>query len=150
MGIHGLHRAREWDAVSLVEAPELSGDETVFVSLPDGSQVVETGDSSADVSVIARSLDLEPPYRAEAVRRAGSTWAVGARSILIVALPGSFLGDEVELVWDGVERAARVDGAPSLVSVPELEALAAARFDTWVVRAQRLRDLQWEVELSPL
>ena len=133
-----------------MEAPALSGDERGFVALSDGSHVVETEDSSADVSVLARSLDLEPPYRAEAVRRAGSTWAVGARSILVVALPASFLGDEVELVWDGVERAARVGGAPSLVSVPELEALAAARFDTWVVRAHRLRDLQWEVEVSPL
>ena len=145
-----MHRAREWDAVSLVEAPALSGDETSFVALSDGSYVVETGDSSADVSVFARSLDLEPPYRAEAVRRTESVWAVGARATLVVALPASLLGDELELVWDGVERATRVGGTPSLVSVPELESLAASRFDTWVVRAHRLRDALWEVELAPL
>ena len=111
---------------------------------------METGDSSADVSVLARSLDLEMPYRVEAVRRTGSTWAVGARATLVVALPPSFLGDELELVWDGAERAARVDGSPSFVSVSELESLAASRFDTWVVRAHRLRELQWEVEVAPL
>ena len=150
VGIHGLHRPREWDAVSLVEAPALAGNETSFVTLPDGSYVMETGHGSGDVSALARSLELAPPYRVEAVRRAGSTWAVGGRTILVVELPASMLGDEIELVWDGVERATRVGGAPSLLSVSELEALAASRFDTWVVRARRLRGVLWEVELAPL
>jgi hypothetical protein len=111
--------------------------------------VVET-DGDPDVAPLADSLELAPPYRAEAVRRAGSTWAVGAREILVVELSESILGDEIELVWDGVERSTRVDGAPRLASVFELEALASSRFDTWVVRAARLRGALWEVEIGPL
>jgi hypothetical protein len=117
--------------------------------LADGSYVVET-DDDPDVALLARSLELAPPYRAEAVRRTGSTWAVGAREILVVELPESMLGDEIELVWDGVERSTLVDGTPRLASVPELETLAASRFDTWVVRASRLRGPLWEVEAGPL
>lgn len=111
---------------------------------------MEAGDVSGDVSVLARSLELAPPYRVEAVRRTGSTWAVGGRAILVAELRAPVLGDELELVWDGVERTTRVGGAPSLVSVSELETLAASRFDTWVVRAHRLRGDLWEVELAPL
>ena len=119
------------------------------MALADGTYVVETG-AGADVSLLAESLDLAPPYRAEAVRRTGSTWAVGAREILVVELPESISGDEIELVWDGVERSMRVGGAPRLTSVFQLETLAAARFDTWVVRARRLRGVSWEVEVGPL
>lgn len=145
-----MHRPREWDVVSLVEAPALAGRETSFVELLDGSLVMESGDGSGDLSLLARSLELAPPCRIEAVRRAGSTWAVGGRAILVVVLPASVLGDELEIVWDGAERATRVGGTPSLVSVSELETLAASRFDTWVVRAHRLRDTFWEVEVGPL
>ena len=121
-----------------------------FVVLPDGSHVVEGDGVPTDAAELARSLEHEPPYRAEAVRRDGSTWAVGVRAILVVELPATLLGDELELVWDGHERSARVSGAPSFASVSELEAIAAARFDTWVVRARRLRDVFWEVEVGPL
>jgi hypothetical protein len=132
-----------------VEAPSLTGSEVGFVALEDGSYVVET-DGDPDVGVLAGSLELAPPYRAEAVRRTGSTWAVGAREILVAELPESMLGDEIELVWDGVERSMRVDGAPRLATVFELERFAAARFDTWVVQARRLRGALWEVEIGPL
>jgi len=53
-------------------------------------------------------------------------------------------------VWDGRERSARIGGVPSLGSVNELEELASARYATWVVRAHRLRDTFWEVEIVPL
>lgn len=117
--------------------------------LADGSCLAESGDGP-DVAVLARAVELAPPYRAEAVRREGSTWAVGARAILVVELPESIVADEVELVWDGLERSMRVGGAPTLASIPELETLAMSRFDTWVVRAQRLRGTSWEVEIGPL
>jgi hypothetical protein len=121
-----------------------------FVALPDGSYVVEGDNEPTDVAELARLLEHEPPYRAEAVRREGSTWAVGMRSIHAVELSATVLGDELELVWDGHERSARVSGAPSLASVSELEALASARFDTWVVWAHRLKGAFWEVEVGPL
>ena len=43
VGIHGLHRQREWDALTTVDAPEVVGDELWFVALADGRTVVEEG-----------------------------------------------------------------------------------------------------------
>ena len=145
-----MHRPREWDSVVLIHAGGAAGQVLRFVALQDGSNLVEESSASATVEAIVSALDSEPPYRAEAVRRDASTWAVGVRAIHVVELPASVLGDELELVWDGRERSTRVGGVPSLASVSELEALASARFETWVVRATRLRDTFWEVEIGPL
>jgi hypothetical protein len=145
-----MHRPRRWDAISLVELEAPTGDSVSFVALPDGSYVVEGGDEPYHPAELARSLELPPPYRAEAVRRGASTWAVGASAIVVVELPGFPIGEELEVVWDGVERATRVDGVPTLASVAELAAHASARYDAWVVRAHRLRDSWWEVEAGPL
>jgi hypothetical protein len=150
VGIHGLHRPRRWDAVAVLDDVAIEGEEAVFVALADGTFVVERGDARFDPAPLARALELDPPYRAEAVRRSGTTWAAAARTILLAELPESVAGDEIELVFDGVERSVTVDGLPTLASVPELEALAAARFDSWVVRALRLRDRLWEVEIGSL
>jgi hypothetical protein len=118
--------------------------------LANRSIVVEGAIQATGVDVLADPLELAPPYRVDAVRRSGSTWAVGARRILVVELPVSLLGDELELVWDGHERSSLVGDAPSLVWVPELAELASARFATWVARARRLRITLWEVEIEPL
>jgi hypothetical protein len=128
----------------------LAGEEAGFVVLPDGSYVVEAAPEPFDVGVLVQSLELVPPFRVEAVRRMGTTWVVGARTIVVVELSASLLGDELEIVWDGSERSARVDGVPTLMSVFELEVLGNSRFDTWVVRARRLRGAFWEVEVGPL
>ena len=84
-----------------------------------------------------------------AVRRAGTAWSVGARSIGVVELAAPSAGDEIEVVWDESGRRVEVDGEPTLVSFPELERLAAG-FDAWVVWARRLRGTTWEVEVRPL
>jgi len=136
--------------VAVLDADDLEGEEAAFVALADGTYVVERGHASFDPVLIARALELEPPYRAEAVRRTGSTWAAGARTIVVTELPASVTGGELELVFDGTERSVVVDGSPTLASVPELEELAASRFDSWVVRAVRLRDRLWEVEVGSL
>jgi hypothetical protein len=136
--------------VTVLDGVALEGDEAAFVALTDGSFVVERGDERFDPEVIASALELDPPYRAEAVRRSGSTWAAGARAIVLVELWESVPGDELELVFDGIERSVVVDGSPTLASVPELEALASERFDSWVVRAARVRDRLWEVEVGSL
>lgn len=149
MGIHGLHRPRRWDAVAVLDPGPSEGDEAAFVALADGTYVVERGDG-LDPSLFARALALDPPYRAEAVRRSMSSWAVGARTILVVELPATVRGDELQLVYDGFERSMVVDGSSTASSVPELEALASSRFDSWVVRAARLRDRLWEVEVGSL
>ena len=145
-----MHRAREWDTVVLVDAPVAAGSLVRFVVLPDGSHLLEGEGDDETVNALVAGLAQASPYRAEGVRRDGSAWAVGVRAINVVELPASVFGDELELVWDGRERSARVGGVPSLASVYELEALASARFDTWVVRARRLRDMFWEVEIGPL
>ncbi len=134
----------------LARAPSLAGGELAFVVLPDGSALVERGAGGADPSPLAGALELDPPFRAEAVHRGGSTWAVAARRIEVVRLPAGEEGDEVELAWDGRERSAWRDGRPVLVGLPELERLAAERYETWVVRARRLRGSLWEVEVEPL
>lgn len=147
VGIHGIHRQREWDTVATVER-EAAGSEAWFVVLTDGSLVVEDGD--ADPEPFRAALSLAPPFRAHAVRRDGTTWAVAARRIETVELGEAPAGDEVEIAWDGAERTVRIDGEPTLGGVPALERLAAARHSTYVVTAVRLAGEVWEVAVSPL
>lgn len=140
-GIHGNHRAREWDAVTTLEAPDLTGERIGFVALPGGELVAEEG--GGDLSILAAALDLEPPYRSEAVRRSDSLWALAARRIEVVELPG-VEGEQIELVSRGGERTLRVDGERVFGTVPALER------DDHVVRAHRIAGDEWEVETAPL
>ena len=139
MGIHGVSRARRWDAVATAEAPGLSGDEGEFAVLPDGTLLGE----QAQVP-LADALELEPPYRAEAVRREGDLWAVAARRIEVARFQHE--GDEVELsVVDG-ERTLTVDGLRDWGSVPELE----QPLPSYAVHARRLDGDLWEIRVSTL
>ena len=147
VGIHGIHRQREWDTVATVER-KAAGSEAWFVVLPDDSLVVEDGD--ADPEPFRAALSVAPPFRAHAVRRDGTTWAVAARKIETVELEEAPAGDEVEIAWDGAERTVRIDGQPTLRGVPALERLAGARHSTYVVTAVRLAGEVWEVAVSPL
>jgi hypothetical protein len=147
VGIHGLHRQREWDAVATVEHTA-AGTESWFVVLSDGSLLVEAGDT--DPEPFRATISVAPPFRAHAVRRDGMTWAVAARRIETVELDDAPAGDEVEIAWDGAERTVRVDGEPTLAGVPALERLAAARHSTYVVTAARLAGAIWEIAVTPL
>jgi hypothetical protein len=84
-GIHGVHRARQWDAVVTVEVEGIEGDAVHFVALPDDTLLV---DKDVDAEPLASALDdvAQPPYRAEAVRRGDTQWAVGIRRIEVVDL----------------------------------------------------------------
>jgi hypothetical protein len=148
VGIHGLHRQREWDVVLTVEALRTEGEEQWFVVLADGRIVVEEGAGS--VSELEGAIPLQPPYRAHAVRRPQGIWAVAARRIETVELVDDPGGDALELAWDGVERTVRIDGEPTLAGVPELERLGAARHDAYVVTAARLTGSTWEISVAPL
>jgi hypothetical protein len=148
VGIHGLHRQREWDAVTIVEAPDVAGDEAWFVVLADGTIVPEEG--AADPHALADALALQPPLRVHAVRRDGARWAVAARQIETADLARDPGGESVELSWDGVERSVRIDGKPTLAGVPELEQLGAARHATYVVTGTRLIGSTWEIAVAPL
>ena len=148
VGIHGLHRQREWDAVATVDAPGLEGEDAWFVVLEDDRVVIEEGVS--DPSTLRSAVTLAPPFRAHAVRRDGSLWVVGARRIETVTLADDPGGDAVELAWDGSERTVRIDGKPTLAGVPELERLGASRHRAYVVTAMRLVGSSWEVAVAPL
>jgi hypothetical protein len=149
-GIHGLQRLREWDAVVTVNAPPVRGDRAAFVVLPDRTVLVEEGDG--DLAPLAEAVEaqLEPPYRAEAVRRHEELWAVAARAIEIAELEDDPGGDEVVLTIKDGERELLVDGARTFGSISALERLAGSRFDSYALRAARLDGDLWEVEVSPL
>ncbi len=150
-GITGIPRQREWDAVATTQGPGSPGDEAQFVALPDGRLVVETAPDGFDAAPFAKALagSIEPPYRAVA-RRRPELWAVGARAIRVLELPGGRPGDVLEVIRSDAGLSLRVDGLPSLAPFPELEELGAARFATFVVRAERLTDALFEVEVEAL
>jgi hypothetical protein len=148
VGIHGLHRQREWDAVVTVEADGVTGDERAFVVLADGRLVAE--DDTGDATPIASRISMPAPYRARAVRRDEGVWVVGVRRIETVELVDDPGGGFVELAWDGVERTVRIDGEPTLAGAPELERLGSARGRAYVVTASRLDGAVWEVSVALL
>jgi len=148
VGIHGLHRHREWDVVTTVDAPGLQGAEAWFVVLEGGEIVPEEG--GADPAAFTGQITLPPPYRAHAVRREGGLWVVAATRIATRTLTEDPGGEAVVLAWDGVERTVRIDGTPTLAGIPELERLGAARHPAYVVTASRLAGAVWEVSVAPL
>jgi hypothetical protein len=151
VGIHGIARPKEWDAVATVEAPQLDGDEAAFVVLADGRVVLQsaqTGDLDPLVRALAR--ELEPPFRAQAVRRDRALWAVAGTSIETIELRHDPGGSFVELTWDGRDRILRIDGVPSPDPAPELEQLGTARYGTYAVRVERLVGTTWELSVDPL
>jgi hypothetical protein len=145
-GIHGVPRQREYDAVVTVDAPDVEGSTARFVGLPDGSLVIEEGEG--DLSALAEAIEREvvAPYRATAIRRGETQWAVAAQGLRVVELPEPG-GDEVELVIKGDERTLVVDGNRSFGTLPELEELADRDA---VIRAARLEGALWEVRVDPL
>ena len=142
-GIHGIHRPREWDVVVTVDAPGIEGERAQFVALSRDDLLVEEGPNDLEALASAIEGRLAPPYRAEAVRRAGDLWAVAARSIEVVDLPGVD-GDEIELSVRHGERSLAVDGCRAFGTIPALERPEHA------VRARRLDGETWEIAVDPL
>jgi hypothetical protein len=151
-GIHGLHRQRQWDAVATAEAPELRGDEVEFVTLPDGTVLIEDDVPEGSLSPLADALEqeLSPPYRAHALRRDGDVWAVAANAIDVVAVPEEVKGDTVSLAVQGEERTLLVDERPAWGDVPTLESFAAQRHRDFALHAERLDGDLWSVKVNPL
>jgi hypothetical protein len=150
VGIHGVSRPRRWDAVGSAEAPDLEGTELHFVVLPNGDIVVDEDEPDGTIAPLAEAIEesLDRPYRAEAVRRDGDVWAVGAERIQVAELDAP--GEELQLAANGGERTLTVDGERSFGTVPELEQLGATLGRDYVVRARRVAGSVWEVEASPL
>ncbi len=150
VGIHGIQRAREWDAVVTAGAPDLTGDEVHFVALPNGELIVDEDILTGSLTPLARAVEatIRTPYRAHGIRREAGVWAIGALGIDVVALPPGFEGDELELVERDGHRTLHVDGRPAFDVPRELEALA--RSADYVIRAHRLDNTLWEAEVDSL
>jgi hypothetical protein len=142
-GIHGLHRPRQWDAVVTAEAPGVDGELARFVALSRDVLLVEEGPDYVEPLALAVEGRLSPPYRAEAVRRDRDLWAIAARAIEVVELPG-VAGAEIELAIHGSERTLVVDGRPAFGTIAALER------PEHVVRARRLDGETWEVVVDKL
>ena len=151
-GIHGIHRPRQWDGVAVAEAPELPGDEVEFVTLPDGTLLVDDAIPDGALSPVAEAIEqeLSPPYRARTVRRDGGLWGVAANRIAVLEVPEGIGGDTVSLAVQGEERTLLVDDRPAWDPVPTLEAHAAAQHREFVLHAERLNGDLWDVEVNPL
>jgi hypothetical protein len=124
----------------------------VFVALA-GGEVVHLHGAADAAGCAARALEgeLQPPYRALAVRREGDTWAVGAVAIEVAELPADTEGEELMLtVTQEGERALEVDGRPTLEGIDAVERVAAGRFDAYVLRATRIQGTVWEIGIDPL
>ena len=152
-GIHGVPRPRQWDAVVLALAP-FDGEWVGFVALPDGTLLLETDEEVPDEALtpLAAALEttIEPPYRAEAVRKAENRFAVAARQIEVVEVPEDVDGDEVDLTVYQGERVLKVDGERTFGTIRSLEELGSSRFASYVLRAERLDGRLWEVAVAPL
>ena len=149
-GIHGVPRAREWDAVVSAEA-DLPGEVVHFVALEDRSLIVEEDVLDDQLTPLADAVEMQlnPPYRAEATRRGERLWAVGATKIDVATITDEIAGDTVEFAVQGDERTLLVDGAPGFGPLPQLEALAGG-MAAYVIRADRIDGDLWEVTVLPL
>jgi hypothetical protein len=150
VGIHGIPREREWDAVASAEAPGLPGDEIDFVELVDGSLVVDEDVPDGTVAPLADALSLPAPYHAFGLRQDADVWSVAAKRVQVIDVPEEVHGDEVQLVVTDETRTLLVDDAASQASIPSLEAFAAEQYGSFVIHASRLDDVLWEVTVLPL
>jgi hypothetical protein len=167
-GITGIPRLREWDAVVFVDVPELARSELgelAFVAFVDGEAeaLAGAGIPRRVIERMAAGLEtkVERPYEARAVRKSDVVWSVGARTFHghAFGLPAGFPASSLEVVVtpDG-ERAVTADGGeipPSLEplyedAVAELERRGRERFQSFVVRADKVGDERWQLTIDPL
>lgn len=165
VGIHGVPRNREWDAVLVVELPELEdapAAELALRLLPDGEIVVHEGDALP--APVARrvagelSRVLDGPGEALLVRRGVSEWSLAVRAVRLgtIALPALPGVEEVAVALspDG-ERVVFVDGeevdpAGELVEAADmLETAGSREHRAFVARASRSAG-GWSCSVDPL
>jgi hypothetical protein len=149
--LHG-GRQRRWDTVATAEAPELPGDELEFVTLSDGTLLVDEELPEEAAAPLAEAIEqeLEPPYKASAVRRDEAVWAVAANRIDVLEVPETIDGSTVSLVVKGDERTLLVDERPAWNEIPTLEAFARERHSDFVLDAERLDGNLWSVKVNAL
>ena len=118
-----------------------------FVGLEDGSLLIEEGDGDLTALADAIEQEIARPYRATAVRRGETTWAVAAHRLRVIELPEPG-GDEIELV---AERRGQ-DAASSTATVRSGRCRSSSELADGdaVIRAARLDGTLWEVRVDPL
>jgi hypothetical protein len=150
-GIHGIPRAREWDATLTAEAPGFEGDAVRWVALPDGTLLVEEGpDSSLDGLAAAVEQRLRPPYRARAVRQVEDVFAVQAARLEVLGLPDAPDGDRVDVARTEEGTTVLVDDQRVFGSVPALEERGEREGRWYAVHAERLDGDLFELTARPL
>lgn len=150
-GFTGHFRPREADAVVTVDASDVEGDSVRFVSLPDGSLLVEDGpDSSLDALAAAVEQQLRPPYRARGVRRGETMWAVEASRIEVLEVSDAPEGDSIDLARTAEGTILAVDGRRIFGSLPALEERGEREGADYAVHAERLDGGLWEIRAAAL
>jgi hypothetical protein len=133
------------------DAPDVEGDAVRFVVLPDGTLLVEEGsDSSLEPLATAVEQALHAPYRARAARQGESLWAVQARRIEVLELPGAPEGDAIDLTHTADGTTVAVDDARIFGSLPALEQRGAREGREYTVHAERLDGDLWEIRAATL
>jgi hypothetical protein len=150
-GVTGLYRPRAADAVVTVDAPDVEGNAVTFVSLPDGSLLVEDGgDSPLDALAAAVEQEVPSPYRARAVRRGETLWAVEAKRIEVLRIPEAPEGDTIDLTQTNDGTTLAVDDQRIFGSLPVLAQRGEREGSEYTVHADRLEDDLWEVRAAAL
>jgi hypothetical protein len=149
-GIHGVPRARRWDAVASAEADGVPGAAVAFVVLPDGTIVTDEDLPDGSLVPLADAVEtrLPAPYRAAALRREGDVWAIAAEGVEVVELPG-LEGDVVELTLVDGEREVTVDGERTIRPLAPLDALADEHGEV-ALYAERVDGDLFAVDVFPL
>jgi hypothetical protein len=150
-GIHGLQRPREWQLTLAADAPGLDADAVRWVTLPDGTILVEEGpDGSLEPLAAAVEERLPPPYRARAARQVDDRWAVQASPIEVLALPDAPEGDALDLTRSEDTTTLTADGRGLFGSLPALERRGEREGREYAVHAERLDGDVFEITASAL
>jgi hypothetical protein len=150
-GIHGIHRAREWDETVTGEAPDVEGDAVRWVALPDGTLLVEEGaDGSLDALAALVETKIAPPYRARGARQVDDVWSVQATKLEVIALPDAPEGDSIEVAQNDGTTTLAVDGRQVFGSLPALEQRGEREGPDYAVHAERLDGDLFEIRASAL
>jgi hypothetical protein len=150
-GIHGMQRPREWEVTLSAEAPGIEADAVRWVTLPDGTILVEEGpDVSLEALAAAVEEQVQPPYRARAARQVDERWAVQASPIEVLVLPDAPGGDTLELARNEEATTFAADGRQLFGTLAALERRGEREGRDYAVHAERLDGDFWEVRAAAL
>jgi len=147
-GVTGVARPRgEWDVASSASAPGLPGDELTFVTLADGTLVVDGDVPEGAPAPLADAVEqyLQPPYRAAALRKEGDVWAVAAARVTVLEL-SSVDGGSFEVARVGERVTFSVDGVASLAPLEVRRVLDGYEGDV-AITAEHIDGTTWVAEI---